>query len=158
MQHDLKRQSQMYLLQASPRASRRLNYIRDLKSRCSHSGREKLVPLPFNFWEPPDDSIGQRLTFRSLARSGEATWACEALVMEPKRIRNACARCRRQKLKVRTAQDQRSRASALTSFCRGSKCDKHRPCPLCVRANVECKDTTGGTRCVVTLSMFTRQR
>ncbi|RSL93458.1 hypothetical protein CEP52_013230 [Fusarium oligoseptatum] len=43
--------------------------------------------------------------------------------METKRIRHACGRCRRQKL----------------------RCDNQRPCPLCVRANVECTEATERT-------------
>ncbi|KAG7148814.1 hypothetical protein HYQ46_002311 [Verticillium longisporum] len=43
--------------------------------------------------------------------------------MEPKRIRHACSRCRRQKL----------------------RCDYQRPCPLCIRAGAQCTEATERT-------------
>ncbi|KAE8397786.1 hypothetical protein BDV37DRAFT_264876 [Aspergillus pseudonomiae] len=55
-------------------------------------------------------------------------------MMKPARARNACMRCRRQKLKV-CYPPGHSRGLILTAC----ECDNIRPCQLCSRAGVDCQ-------------------
>jgi hypothetical protein len=51
------------------------------------------------------------------------------------RARRACVRCKRQKLKVRAGQvGMRSQINPEL------QCDNQRPCYLCIRSNMECRD------------------